>query len=167
MYGATVGEAYINGVSGERFCVRNSGAECVVEGCGDHALEYMTGGTVLILGKTGRNVAAGMSGGVAYIYDADNTLYTRLNTELVKMEYIIDKADKEKIVSLLENHIKYTDSAKAKYILKNIENEINNFKTVIPVKYREMLKTVKKFEAMGMKDEEANLEAFEYMKGAN
>ena len=167
MYGATGGEAYINGVSGERFCVRNSGAECVVEGCGDHALEYMTGGTVLILGKTGRNVAAGMSGGVAYIYDADNTLYTRLNTELVKMEYIIDKADKEKIVSLLENHIKYTDSAKAKYILKNIENEINNFKTVIPVKYREMLKTVKKFEAMGMKEEEAKLEAFEYMKGAN
>lgn len=166
MYGATSGEAYINGVSGERFCVRNSGAQCVVEGCGDHALEYMTGGVALILGKTGRNVAAGMSGGVAYIYDEDNTLYTRLNTELVKMEYIIDKADKEKIIALLNNHIKYTGSKKAKYILANIESEISNFKTIIPVKYREMLKTIKKFEAMGMKEEEAKLEAFEYMKGA-
>ena len=107
-----------------------------------------------------------MSGGVAYIYDEDNTLYTRLNTELVKMEYIIDKADKEKIIALLNNHIKYTGSKKAKYILANIESEISNFKTIIPVKYREMLKTIKKFEAMGMKEEEAKLEAFEYMKGA-
>lgn len=167
MYGATSGEAYINGVSGERFCVRNSGAECVVEGCGDHALEYMTGGTVLILGKTGRNVAAGMSGGVAYIYDIDNTLYTKLNTELVKMEYIIDKADQEKILSLLNKHVKYTGSKIAKNILKNFNAEIQNFKAIVPIQYREMLRTVKKFEAMGMNNEEAKLEAFEEILGGN
>ncbi|MDO4499769.1 MAG: glutamate synthase large subunit [Erysipelotrichaceae bacterium] len=166
MYGATSGEAYINGVAGERFCVRNSGADCVCEGCGDHALEYMTGGTALILGKTGRNVAAGMSGGVAYIYDPDNSLYTRLNSELVKMEYVADKADKEKIVDMLIKHIRYTNSTKAREILINIENEINNFKTVVPVKYREMVQTIKKFEAMGMSQEKAEFEAFEYMKGA-
>ncbi|MDO4198064.1 MAG: glutamate synthase large subunit [Erysipelotrichaceae bacterium] len=166
-YGATSGEAYINGVTGERFGVRNSGAEIVSEGCGDHALEYMTGGHALILGETGINVAAGMSGGIAYIYDPDNTLYTRLNTGLVEMSYVEEKADREHILYMLENHVKYTGSKKGKKILDHFDKEIDNFKVIVPLEFKKMLELIKFYESKGMSTESAELEAFNQAKGGH
>ena len=146
LFGATSGSAFINGIAGERFCVRNSGAVAVVEGCGDHALEYMTGGTAVILGGTGRNLAAGMSGGVAYILDEKHDLYKRLNHELVKMydlddevTVLKDKSDAEKLKELIEMHVKETDSEKGKAILSDWENYICKFKKIIPNDYLKMM----------------------------
>lgn len=110
LYGATSGQAFIRGKAGERFCVRNSGAEAVAEGCGDHGLEYMTGGTVVILGKTGKNFAAGMSGGIAFVLDRSHTLYRRLNQELVSMEEVESKTDRELLQRLLTQHVQATGS---------------------------------------------------------
>ena len=137
-YGATSGEAYIRGIAGERFCIRNSGAYAVVEGVGDHGCEYMTGGRVVILGKTGRNFAAGMSGGIAYIYDEDRKFKSRCNMGMVEFEKI-DSEDKFAIRSLLMNHHKYTGSGKAEKILENIESEIGNFVKVMPIEYKRVL----------------------------
>src|SRR5207248_5157688 len=123
-YGAITGEIYLRGVVGERFCVRNSGANAVVEGVGDHACEYMTGGRVVVLGKTGRNFAAGMSGGIAYVYD-DNGMFPKLcNAEMVELEKPDKPDDLATIRRLLENHYNYTGSTKAKAILDDWENEL-------------------------------------------
>ena len=142
LFGATSGTAFINGVAGERFCVRNSGATAVVEGCGDHGLEYMTGGTAVILGKTGRNLAAGMSGGIAYILDEKHDLYKRLNRELVTMydlddetTTLKDKSDVENLRELIEKHSEETGSEKAREILADFENFIPKFKKIIPNDY--------------------------------
>ena len=146
LYGATSGELYINGLAGERFAVRNSGAIAVVEGVGDHGCEYMTGGIVLILGRVGRNFAAGMSGGISYIYGKDNTLEEKINGDLVNIESIQD-TDEELIKNLISNHIKYTNSEKAAYILDNWEIEKVNFYKIIPRVYKEILKNKKSSES--------------------
>ena len=148
LYGATAGEAYINGIAGERFCVRNSGVRAVVEGVGDHGCEYMTGGIALILGDIGRNFAAGMSGGIAYIYN-DNAVFDekKFNLEMVELESP-QKDDIEIIRELLENHINYTKSPRANEILKNWQNFTRNFIKVMPTDYKNALEMMskKKFE---------------------
>ncbi len=137
-YGATSGEAYIRGVAGERFCIRNSGACAVVEGVGDHGCEYMTGGRVVILGKTGRNFAAGMSGGIAYVYDEDRNFKSRCNMGMVAFEPLTGE-DKAAIERLLSNHHKYTQSAKAKEVLDDIGNALKHIVKVMPVEYKRAL----------------------------
>jgi len=138
-YGAISGEIYLRGVVGERFCVRNSGANAVVEGVGDHGCEYMTGGRVVVIGPTGRNFAAGMSGGIAYVYD-DNGMFPKLcNLEMVELEQPDKPEDRETIKRLLENHYKYTGSQKAKAILDDWEKEIRWFVKVMPTDYRRVL----------------------------
>lgn len=141
-YGAISGEAYINGVAGERFCIRNSGLFAVVEGVGDHGCEYMTGGRVVILGKTGRNFAAGMSGGIAYIYDEDKTFQDKCNMDMVELEKIKEE-DEDTIYNLLHNHLKYTKSIKAKKIIDNLSEELNKFIRVIPIEYKCILEGAK------------------------
>lgn len=167
LYGATSGEAYINGVAGERFCVRNSGATAVCEGCGDHGLEYMTGGTVLVLGETGRNFAAGMSGGMAYVYDPKNILYKRLNTAMVQMEHTNTKHDEDLIKNMLAEHVKRTGSLLGTKLLRNFDEEKDHFKMVVPAGYRDILKLIKQNEEKGMTTSEAELDAFYKMKGAH
>ena len=135
LYGATSGKAFINGVAGERFCVRNSGARAVVEGVGDHGCEYMTGGRVVVLGKTGKNFAAGMSGGIAYVLDEDFDLYTRLNKELINFGELQKERDIAELKTLLEEHVKATDSPKGKEILTHFEEYIPKFKKIIPKEY--------------------------------
>lgn len=142
-YGATKGEAYIRGIAGERFCIRNSGLDAVVEGVGDHGCEYMTGGRVIIIGKTGRNFAAGMSGGIAYVYDIDGNFKSKCNLEMVKLKEL-NEHDSEIIHSLIGNHYKYTESKKAKEILDNFDNTIKSFIKVIPSEYEHILKTERK-----------------------
>ncbi|MFO0216708.1 MAG: glutamate synthase-related protein [Burkholderiales bacterium] len=149
MYGATAGEAYFRGVAGERFCVRNSGASAVVEGTGDHGCEYMTGGTVVVLGATGRNFAAGMSGGVAYVLDEDGQFDKRCNMAMVGLEAVADKASPEShlgradidiLMSLIEHHARYTGSERAKTILANWAVWLPKFVKVMPTEYRRALK---------------------------
>jgi glutamate synthase (NADPH/NADH) large chain len=137
-YGATSGEAYIRGMAGERFCVRNSGATAVVEGVGDHGCEYMTGGIALILGDTGRNFAAGMSGGVAYIYDPKNKFPAKCNMEMVGLDPI-EEDDAALLRRLLQNHKEYTKSDIAENILANFSTEINHFVKVMPKDYKAVL----------------------------
>ena len=128
LYGATSGEVYINGVAGERFAVRNSGAHAVVEGIGDHGLEYMTGGMVVVLGKTGRNFAAGMSGGIAYVYDPDNIFYEHVNKELVEYKNVKSRYDEDQLKEMIQKHYQYTNSNVAKKILDDFGNEVAHFK---------------------------------------
>lgn len=161
LYGATSGEAYIRGMAGERFAVRNSGASAVVEGVGDHGLEYMTGGTVVILGRTGKNLAAGMSGGIAYIYDPNHDLYTRLNKQLVNTYEVSGKADIETLTQLLKNHYKYTNSDVAQKILSNLDQELSNFKKIVPKDYEKITTLIQELKAKGYHDDEASLMAFE------
>ena len=161
LYGATSGEAYIRGMAGERFAVRNSGASAVVEGVGDHGLEYMTGGTVVILGQTGKNLAAGMSGGIAYIYDPNHDLYTRLNKQLVNTYEVSGKADIEILSHLLKNHYRYTDSDVAKKILSNLDQELSNFKKIVPKDYEKITTLIQDLKSKGYHDDEASLMAFE------
>ena len=161
LYGATSGEAYIRGMAGERFAVRNSGASAVVEGIGDHGLEYMTGGTVVILGQTGKNLAAGMSGGIAYIYDPNHDLYTRLNKQLVNTYEVSGKADIETLTQLLKNHYKYTNSDVAQKILSNLDHELSNFKKIVPKDYEKITTLIQELKAKGYHDDEASLMAFE------
>ena len=160
LYGATSGKAFINGVAGERFCVRNSGAEAVVEGVGDHGCEYMTGGIAVILGKTGKNFAAGMSGGIAYVLDIDHDLYRRLNKELVDVSTVSLKTDKLRLRSLIEQHVAATGSALGRKILDDFDGYVPSFKKIIPHEYAEMLKRIAKAESKGMTRGEAELEAF-------
>lgn len=161
LYGATSGEAYIRGMAGERFAVRNSGASAVVEGVGDHGLEYMTGGTVVILGQTGKNLAAGMSGGIAYIYNPNHDLYTRLNKQLVNTYEVSGKADIETLTQLLKNHYKYTNSDVAQKILSNLDHELSNFKKIVPKDYEKITTLIQELKAKGYHDDEASLMAFE------
>ena len=160
LFGATSGEAFINGIAGERFCVRNSGAVAVAEGCGDHGLEYMTGGTVIILGETGRNLAAGMSGGTAYILDKNHELYKKLNKQLVTMSEISDEHDIQVVRSLVEKHVKETGSELGERIIKDFDKYIPHFKKIIPNDYQNMLSHISRAEERGLDHEDAVLEAF-------
>ena len=160
LYGATSGEAYINGLAGERFCVRNSGAVAVAEGCGDHGLEYMTGGTAVILGPTGRNLAAGMSGGIAYVLDENHDLYLRLNKQLVSMGEVTDKHDIDTLRDLIERHTKETGYKLGKKILADFDTYITSFKKIIPNDYQRMMTEIAKGEARGLNHEESVMEAF-------
>ena len=139
LYGATQGEAYINGVAGERFGVRNSGVKAVVEGVGDHGCEYMTGGVVAVLGETGRNFAAGMSGGVAYVYDPDDEFESKLNTGMVTLSKTLDASDERMVTRMLENHAAYTDSDRAADLLDDWAVEIENFVRVFPDAYADVI----------------------------
>ena len=142
-YGATSGELFIRGVCGERFCVRNSGAEAVVEGTGDHGCEYMTGGRALVLGETGRNFAAGMSGGIAYVWDASGTFRSRVNAEMVELEPL-DEGDLAYVRSRIEKHVHYTDSARGRDILERWPSEQKKFVKVMPIDYKRALAELRK-----------------------
>jgi glutamate synthase (ferredoxin) len=141
LYGATKGEAYINGIAGERFCVRNSGAKAVVEGIGDHGCEYMTGGIVLILGKIGRNFGAGMSGGISYIYKDEQFSNSDFNMEMIDLESVNDQ-DQDIISHMLENHLSYTNSKLAKALLSKWKKEKYNFIKVMPKEYKIALEKI-------------------------
>ncbi len=160
LYGATSGEAYINGVAGERFCVRNSGATAVVEGVGDHGLEYMTGGKVVILGDTGKNFAAGMSGGTAYVLDEKHDLYKKLNKSMISVETLSKKKDKDELKTLISAHYLATDSPLAKKILDNFDYYGGLFKKIVPHDYRKITDTIYDLMKKGLNREEAELEAF-------
>ena len=160
LYGATSGKAYVCGIAGERFCVRNSGATAVCEGVGDHGLEYMTGGRAVILGPTGKNLAAGMSGGIAYVLDRDHLLYRRINKDMVNMEELRDKYDIEELRSILADYEKETGSELAGEVLSHFEEHICDFKKIIPRDYQKMLTAIGRFEEQGLSRENAELEAF-------
>ena len=131
-------QSYIRGKAGERFCVRNSGATAVVEGVGDHGCEYMTGGTVVILGETGRNFAAGMSGGIAYIYDVKGQFASLCNTEMVDLDSV-ENEDVPSLKQLIHNHYQYTGSTVAKFVLDDLENQLRHFVKVFPKDYKKAL----------------------------
>ena len=160
LYGATSGKAFINGIAGERFCVRNSGATAVVEGVGEHGCEYMTGGTVVILGRTGNNFAAGMSGGVAYVLDEHHHLYKRLNKELVECSEISLKEDIETLRNLISEHVSATGSEKAENILTHFEEYLPKFKKIIPHDYKIVTEAIKHHKQNGMDEEQAKISAF-------
>lgn len=167
LFGATSGKAFINGVAGERFCVRNSGASVVAEGCGDHGLEYMTGGTAVILGGTGKNLCAGMSGGVAYVLDENHDLYKRLNHDLVKMyplddatTTLRDKTDEENLYALIKEHVAETESMRGKEILSDWEHYKSCFKKIIPNDYLRIMTEIFAEEKAGTEHDEAVLAAF-------
>jgi len=164
LYGATSGKAFINGVAGERFCVRNSGATAVCEGVGDHGCEYMTGGRAVILGHTGKNFAAGMSGGIAYVLDEEHDLYTRLNKALVSLETVIEEDDIAELKAIITEHAEATGSEKAKQILADFEHYLPCFKKVIPHDYAKIQKTVTTLEKQGVSSEQAMIEAFELIR---
>ena len=161
LFGATSGKAFINGVAGERFCVRNSGATVVCEGVGDHGCEYMTGGVAVILGKAGKNFAAGMSGGIAYVLDEENDLYTKLNKSLVGFSRITDDKDREQLRSLIEEHVKRTDSYLGAKILKDFDEYAGKFKKVIPHEYKAMMSAIAKYKEHGFDEDEAKIRAFQ------
>lgn len=160
LYGATGGKVFINGVAGERFCVRNSGAVAVVEGVGDHGCEYMTGGRVVVLGRTGKNFAAGMSGGVAYVLDEDNDLYIRLNKEMVSSYEITSKYDVLELKEMIKEHVALTNSEKGKEVLAHFGEYLPKFKKIIPHDYERVLKTIVQMEEKGLSAKQAQIEAF-------
>lgn len=160
LYGATSGKAFINGIAGERFCVRNSGALAVVEGVGEHGCEYMTGGRVLVIGPTGRNFAAGMSGGVAYVLDQDHDLYLRVNKALIDLVPVTEAHDIAEIRAMLEEHLDATGSPRAREILADFAGSIPLFKKVMPRDYQVMAQEIARLEARGMTRDEAELIAF-------
>ena len=166
LYGATSGEAYLNGIAGERFAVRNSGAEAVVEGCGAHGCEYMTGGRVIILGAVGENFAAGMSGGIAYVFDENDSLNSRINREMVLVEGL-DEEDKKFVKEKVGNHYRLTKSARGKMISDDFNNNVSKFKKVIPKDYKEVMEFVKEKEGEGLNREEALAFAFNAKVGIN
>jgi glutamate synthase (ferredoxin) len=160
LYGATAGKAYVCGIAGERFCVRNSGALAVSEGCGDHGLEYMTGGRAVILGMTGKNFAAGLSGGIAYVLDKEHTLYLRMNKDMASLTELTEKYDIAELQTILEDYVKETGSQFGKEILENFDKYIPDFKKIVPNDYHRMLSAISKFEEQGIDHETAVLEAF-------
>ncbi|MCF0145107.1 MAG: glutamate synthase subunit alpha, partial [Eubacterium sp.] len=160
LYGATSGTAYISGIAGERFMVRNSGAAAVCEGCGDHGLEYMTGGIAVILGEVGDNFAAGMSGGIAYVLDMKHNLYTKTNRSLIEMSEVEEEADRKELQEILLEYEKHTGSEKASRILKDYKTYVPYFKKIIPVEYHGMLMKIGKYEEQGIRHEQAVYEAF-------
>jgi glutamate synthase domain-containing protein 3 len=162
-YGATTGNAFVNGIAGERFCVRNSGVKAVVEGVGDHGCEYMTGGEVIVLGLTGRNFAAGMSGGVAYVLDLDGKFQSRLNADMVNVYRLIEceESEMEAVRKRIEEHVAYTGSARGKEILVKWTDYSPMFVKVLPRDYERMLNAFKKVEEQGLSGDEAAMAAFE------
>jgi len=162
-YGATSGEAYINGIAGERFCVRNSGVNAIVEGVGDHGCEYMTGGRVIVLGETGRNFAAGMSGGIAFVYDIDGLFEKRINREMVNLYRLIEcgDADIALIRAEIEKHVRLTSSARGQWLLDHWKDELPKFFKVFPRDYERMLECFRKVEEKGLTGDEAAMAAFE------
>lgn len=165
-FGANHGEAFFRGLAGERFCVRNSGANVVVEGIGDHGCEYMTGGTAVILGKTGRNFGAGMSGGVAYVYDPTNEFAGKCNLEMVELFALGESGDDGRLKDLIEKHYRYTDSLKAKMLLEDWENQQQYFIKVYPIEYHKMVKMTEKVREEGYEGSELVLRAFESVVGS-
>lgn len=160
-YGATDGEAYIRGIAGERFCVRNSGVRAVVEGVGDHGCEYMTGGRVVVLGPTGRNFAAGMSGGIAYVLDEHGTFKERCNQEMVLLEPVEETYESEELRNMIQHHATFTDSAVAHRVLKQWEQYLWKFVKVIPKDYKRMFEAIERVKRSGLNQQEAMLVAFE------
>ncbi|MEB3100886.1 glutamate synthase large subunit [Ferviditalea candida] len=160
-YGATSGEAYIRGMAGERFCVRNSGVRVVVEGVGDHGCEYMTGGRVVVLGPTGRNFAAGMSGGIAYLFDPDDVFESNCNKEMVLFERLEDEVEMEEVKGMIRRHVKYTNSEHAQKILNRWDELVWKFVKVIPKDYKRMLEQIEKVKNSGLTGEAAIMAAFE------
>ena len=160
LYGATSGKAFISGIAGERFCVRNSGAIAVAEGCGDHGCEYMTGGRAVILGRTGKNFAAGMSGGIAYVLDSDHELYLRLNKQMVTISAVTERHDAAELRQIIEAHVRETGSAFGKEILEHFPEFLPKFKKIIPMDYQKMISTIGQMEEKGMDHEQATMEAF-------
>ncbi len=159
-YGATSGEAYINGVAGERFCVRNSGAHAVVESVGDHGCEYMTGGRVIILGPTGRNFAAGMSGGIAYVLDVGGDFTSRCNKQMVSLFKLEDEEEVEEVLNMIQKHVKYTKSKPGSRILSQWEEMVPKFVKVLPNDYARVLQALKQVREAGISGEEAVMAAF-------
>jgi len=160
-YGATSGEAYIRGMAGERFCVRNSGVHAVVEAVGDHGCEYMTGGRVVILGPTGRNFAAGMSGGIAYVLDETGEFPGRVNKQMVLLEKLEDPEEINEVRVMIKKHLGYTNSSRARAVLEDWDNKVHQFVKVIPKDYKRMLECIKRAHARGLTGDEAIMEAFE------
>ena len=163
-YGGTSGEAYIRGRAGERFCVRNSGIQAVVEGVGDHGCEYMTGGRVIVLGRTGRNFAAGMSGGIAYVFDEKNEMPANCNTDMVSLRTLTEPDEINFVKAMLQRHLDATHSAFAQRILANWEESLPKFVCVVPKDYERMLKLFKEVESSGLSGEEVLMAAFELNK---
>jgi glutamate synthase domain-containing protein 2/glutamate synthase domain-containing protein 1/glutamate synthase domain-containing protein 3 len=161
LYGATAGEAYFGGMAGERFAVRNSGVDTVVESVGDHGCEYMTGGHVVVLGPTGRNFGAGMSGGVAYVLDDPDHFITNVNKQMVGIESVTEPAEAARLRGMIEKHLQYTGSARAREVLANWEANLARFVKVIPKDYQRMLACIKKAHERGLAGDEAIMEAFE------
>ena len=159
LYGATGGEAYFRGIAGERFCVRNSGAITVVEGIGDHGCEYMTGGRAVVIGATGRNFAAGMSGGIAYVYDPQNVFPGRCNQEMVDLEALTTAEDEETILSLLRNHVRYTQSTTAQAILDDWQVRRRDFVKVMPKDYKKVLLAIETAKRTGIPEDQAIMDA--------
>ena len=160
-YGATGGEAYIRGMAGERFCVRNSGVSAVVESVGDHGCEYMTGGKVVVLSSTGRNFAAGMSGGIAYVLDEAGTFPNHCNTQLVGLEKLEDPGEIEELRQMIQRHSEFTKSERAKEVLAKWEEMVSKFVKVMPKDYKRMLSAMKRVRDTGLSGEEATMAAFE------
>ena len=166
LYGATSGTAFINGVAGERFAVRNSGASAVVEGVGEHGCEYMTGGRVVVLGKTGKNFAAGMSGGIAYVLDVDNVLYKNLNKAMISIEKVENKYDKKELRDMIEAHVEATGSKLGAKVLADFDYYLPHFKKLIPNEYKKMITLSAKLEEKGLNSQQAQMEAFYESIGA-
>ena len=164
LYGATSGKAFVGGVAGERFAVRNSGVRAVVEGVGDHGCEYMTGGCVVVLGQVGKNFAAGMSGGIAYVIDLDNSLYRKVNKAMVNIERVTDKYDVQELKGMIQEHVAYTNSEVGKKILDNFKEYLPKFKKIIPEDYERMMSTIIQMEEKGLSREKAKIEAFNMIK---
>ena len=160
LFGATSGKAFIAGVAGERFCVRNSGATVVVEGVGDHGCEYMTGGCAVILGKTSKNFAAGMSGGIAYVLDEESDLYTKLNKALVGFSKVTHPEDVAQLKELIMEHVARTHSVRGQEILDQFDAYLPKFKKIVPHDYAKMLRSIRQFMDQGLPQEEAKIEAF-------
>ncbi len=163
-YGATGGEIFLRGLVGERFCVRNSGATAVVEGVGDHGCEYMTGGRVVVLGPTGRNFGAGMSGGIAYVYDADDTFAQRVNYDMVQLE-ALDVDDTEFLRSVIARHHELTDSDVAKGLLAEWDQQVGRFRKVMPQDYKRVLEAMRAAEAAGLSEQETLDKVMETSRG--
>ncbi|MDN6162901.1 MAG: glutamate synthase large subunit [Tetragenococcus halophilus] len=164
-FGANAGQGFFRGLAGERFCVRNSGADVVVEGCGDHGCEYMTGGVAVVLGKTGRNFGAGMSGGIAYVYDPDHNFYDKCNHEMVELFALDESGDDSVLKELLEKHLMFTDSLKAAEILDQWEQEKQHFVKVYPVQYHKMMDATEEMRQLGLRENELANKAFESVVG--
>jgi glutamate synthase (ferredoxin) len=161
LYGATGGEAYIRGMAGERFCVRNSGVDAVVESVGDHGCEYMTGGRVVVLGLTGRNFAAGMSGGTAYVLDEAGDFPRRCNLQMVGLEKLEDADEIEVVWKMVQRHQAYTQSELAARVLANWAHSVPKFVKVMPKDYKRVLQAVQRVKESGLSGEEAIMAAFE------